>query len=135
MIKAQQRSQSQHITSVRPTAPPARLDSTRHVTPTPSARRGKRARARAARLSPLFNFTRGVPKGYLISWMGDSQIHIRYFSLFPSIKHMGFNSFINTINSLRPIYSNNPHQEFQATLEMLLSSLLFLIYQYYNGDC
>jgi hypothetical protein len=32
----------------------------------------ERAGARVARLSPLFNFTRGVPKGYLISWMGDS---------------------------------------------------------------
>jgi hypothetical protein len=42
------------------------------VTPSAEARRGERARARVARLSPLFNFTRGVPKGYLISWMGDS---------------------------------------------------------------
>jgi hypothetical protein len=40
----------------------------------PSARLalGERASACVAHLSPLFNFTSDVPKGYLISWMGDS---------------------------------------------------------------
>jgi hypothetical protein len=37
-----------------------------------SARRASERVCTCARLSPLFNFTRGVPKGYRISWMGDS---------------------------------------------------------------
>jgi hypothetical protein len=47
---------------------------------------------------------------------------ISLFSL--ALNTWAFNSFIITINDPRPIYSNNPHREFQATLEMLSSSLL-----------
>jgi hypothetical protein len=62
--------------TVRPTAPhkcSSRHDtSCPHPRPQPGLARRARARVRVARLAPLFNFTRGVPKGYLISWMGDS---------------------------------------------------------------
>jgi hypothetical protein len=40
-------------------------------------------RARVAHLSPLFNFTGGVPKGYLITWMGDSSDTHKVFFSFP----------------------------------------------------
>jgi hypothetical protein len=53
-------------------------------TPTAPARLGKVSeRARVARPSPLFNFTRGVPKGYLISWMrhSDPNIWIRTYAI------------------------------------------------------
>jgi hypothetical protein len=42
-----------------------------------------RASARVARLSPLFNFIRGVPKGNLINWMRDSSNTHTVFLSFP----------------------------------------------------
>jgi hypothetical protein len=62
----------------------------------------RRARARVARLSPLFNFTRGVPKGYLISWMGDSSYtHTVFLShgllILSLLQEMALGPFILTI--------------------------------------
>jgi hypothetical protein len=51
--------------------------------PWPGSARRASAHARVARLSPLFNFTRGVLKGYLISWMRDSSNTHWVFLSFP----------------------------------------------------
>jgi hypothetical protein len=57
-----------------------------NLTPTPIARLGsvsERARSLVTRLTPILNFTRGVLKGYLISWMGDSSNTHTVFLSFP----------------------------------------------------
>jgi hypothetical protein len=61
------------VNVVRPTTP----------RPRPGSARRASTRACVAHLSPLFNFTRGVPKGYLISWMGDSSNTHTVFLSFP----------------------------------------------------
>jgi hypothetical protein len=115
----------------------SRLDTSRHVTPTPtaSARLGEQARARGM---PIFfiqlhiRCTGRLPHkldGRLLKYLYD----ISLFSLALN-KWALILSFI-IINGSRSIYSNNPHQKFYATLEMLSSSLLFWIYQYHDGDC
>jgi hypothetical protein len=55
--------------------------------------------------------------------------------ILPSIKTIGFNSLIIENKLLKSIYSDNPYQELQASLEMLSLSTSVLIYQYYGGDC
>jgi hypothetical protein len=124
--------------SNRPTAPHRTARSSRLVMPTPttSARRGERAHARVWHAISFIQLHKRCTERLPNKFDGRLLQYPYGISLFPlALNTWAFNSFIITINGPRPIYFNNPHQKFHATLEMLSYSLLFLIYQYYDGDC